>query len=64
MKIIDNFLEPEEYGKMKAILCGEYFPWHYNDYVNSREDKEGFQFIHFFTKTIKCGLTTTMILFR
>ncbi len=48
MKIIDNFLEPEEYGKMKVILCGEYFPWHYNDYVNSREDEEGFQFIHFF----------------
>jgi hypothetical protein len=49
MKIIDNFLEKEDFLKLKKDFESPFFPWYYNDYVNGIEDPmDYYQFVHIF----------------
>lgn len=47
-KIIDNFLEKEEFLKIKNIMMGSYFPWYYNSTVTDYHLKDNFYFTHSF----------------
>lgn len=47
-KIIDNFLEKEEFLKIKNVLTGSNFPWYYNHTVARDNSKDGFYFTHNF----------------
>ena len=48
-KIIDNFLPKNEFNKIQKILMSDYFPWYFNDYVTSIDDKnEEYYFTHVF----------------
>ena len=38
-KIIDNALPQEEFLKIKNVLCGNQFPWHFIDGVTGNEDE-------------------------
>jgi len=49
MKVIDNFLEKEDFLKLKQDFESHFFPWYYNDYVNGIEDPmDYYQFVHIF----------------
>jgi len=51
MKVIDNFLEKNEFLNIKNYLESDTFEWYYNNYVISENNlEENFQFIHFFYK--------------
>ena len=51
MKVIDNFLEQNEFLNIKNYLESDTFEWYYNNYVISENNlEENFQFIHFFYK--------------
>ena len=47
MKVIDNFLNEEDFTKLKNIILKYNFPWYYNDFKTTRNDSN-FQFIHHF----------------
>jgi len=49
-EIIDNFLEKDDFDKIKKCLMGPYFDWYYNDSVIDEEENElnKYQFIHNF----------------
>ena len=49
-EVIDNFLEIDDFNRIKDVLMGEYFPWYFNDFVVNEEKKElnQYQFIHSF----------------
>ena len=47
MKVIDNFLEENEFKKLKNEILKDHFPWYYNDY-KSYENDNNFQFTHNF----------------
>jgi len=51
-EIIDNFLEIEDFNRIKDVLMDEYFPWYFNGYVINEEEKElsQYQFTHTFYK--------------
>lgn len=49
MKILKNFLKKEDFLEIKKVICGDYFPWYYNDAVNYNGDNM-FQFTHAFYK--------------
>jgi len=53
-KVIDNFLDKQDFEKIFYTMSGDNFPWYYNDYVNdNKDDKNHFQFIHgFYDKVI------------
>ena len=49
MKVIDNFLSPEEFAPIKEYMMGPEFPWYFNetvDYIGENANK--FQFVHIF----------------
>jgi hypothetical protein len=46
MKIINNFLEKETHQKIKELLLGNEFPWHYQNAVGSPTDYSDFFFCH------------------
>ena len=49
VKIIDNFLPKEEFQIIQQEICGENFPWFYNDRIsNFKDPKEYFSFFHSF----------------
>ena len=49
VKIIDNFLPKEEFQTIQQQICGDNFPWFYNDRISSPKDpKEYFSFFHSF----------------
>lgn len=53
-KIIDNFLPKNEFNKIQKILMSDYFPWYFNDYVTSIDDKnEEYYFTHVFFNSLK-----------
>ena len=47
-KIYDNFLDPQDFIKLKNYLVGPKFEWYYRDYIAYEGEKEvGMQFTHF-----------------
>ena len=48
MKIIDNFLDQENFDKLQNIIMGENFSWFYNDIIDFEDDIDKYQFIHLF----------------
>ena len=38
MKVIDNFLQIEDFKKIKETVCGINFPWYYNNFSSHKED--------------------------
>jgi len=51
IKIIDDFLNKEEFNKLSETLLSKNFPWFYSDRkvkINGIEHKENFQFTHVF----------------
>jgi hypothetical protein len=38
MKIIDNFLNQEEFNNIKNVMTGRYFPWYYAPCANNNND--------------------------
>ena len=49
MKIIDNFLKPEDLEDLKTIVLGTNFPWYMNDGVTLLGDGH-IQFTHLIYK--------------
>jgi hypothetical protein len=47
-KIIDNFLEKEEFIKIKNMMLNNNFPWYYNNSVSYKDKQDGFYFTHSF----------------
>jgi len=52
-EIIDNFLEKDDFNRIKDTLMSDVFPWYLNDYVIKEEDKKEnkmnqYQFTHNF----------------
>ena len=48
IKIIDNFLKTDEFNNLKNIFLSNSFDWCFDSYINTKEDKDKFQFTHFF----------------
>tara|TARA_R100001086_G_scaffold240023_1_gene165809 strand:+ start:592 stop:1104 length:513 start_codon:yes stop_codon:yes gene_type:complete len=46
IKIKNNFLKPDEFKDIQQVLSSEYFPWYFNDYKVTGDNK--FQFVHRF----------------
>lgn len=38
LKVIDNFLDKEEFDNMQSIIMGDNFPWYYNLYITDKRD--------------------------
>lgn len=54
MKIIDNFLEKDDFLCIKSTFLSKTFPWYYNDSVDYESRKNtlyDFQFTHIFYRT-------------
>ena len=49
-EVIDDFLEKEEFLKIKNTMMGDNFPWFYNSTVANPNLKDGFYFTHCFFK--------------
>ena len=52
-EIIDNFLEVDDFNRIRDVLMGPYFDWHLNNHVINKEDKKElnqYQFTHTFYK--------------
>tara|TARA_B110000503_G_C6990966_1_gene347312 strand:+ start:144 stop:623 length:480 start_codon:yes stop_codon:yes gene_type:complete len=47
MKVVNNFLEKEEFSILQKNILGTTFPWYYNDIKTLPGDKS-FQFVHNF----------------
>jgi|TARA_X000001316_G_C922117_1_gene36941 hypothetical protein len=54
IKIIDNFLDKEDFERIYNMFNSNDFPWYYSDWVNGKGDNPNdFQFIHlFYSKVI------------
>jgi hypothetical protein len=50
IKVIDNFLQKEDFVQLKSFFCSEYFPWYFNSSKSgiSEDEDDHFQFIHNF----------------
>ena len=58
IETVDNFLEPDEFEEIRALMTSDTFPWYYNDHIiregsQSYETlecdvKNNWQFIHLF----------------
>ena len=44
MKIVDNFVDQDKFDELQNLLMGNTFPWFYSDGIDSKEDKNKFQF--------------------
>ena len=47
MKVIDNFLEENQFNQLESIIMGNDFPWYFQDQIVISDDG-GYQFIHGF----------------
>ena len=47
-KIIDNFLNKEEFLKIKKFIMSRDFPWFFQDHVSLKNANDGFYFTHLF----------------
>ena len=51
VKVVNNFLDKEEFNKIYNILSSDEFPWYFSEYITSPKDpKHYFYFIHHFYK--------------
>ena len=52
VETVDNFLELDEFERIKTLMTSDEFPWYYNTFKVSTEstieDNENFQFTHIF----------------
>ena len=49
MKVVDNFLDKNEFTKIKDVLMSNNFPWFYQDVISSPNDqKDHYYFTHIF----------------
>jgi len=58
MKIIDNFLDKNDFSTLKTTLLDSGFPWYFNDFILERGTKKcselyNYQFTHSFFTTNK-----------
>tara|TARA_R110000782_G_scaffold232775_1_gene318956 strand:+ start:640 stop:1137 length:498 start_codon:yes stop_codon:yes gene_type:complete len=52
-KVIDNFLDINEFNAIKKIVSGDNFPWYYNNSITNEKDlKNKFYFTHHFYKDL------------
>ena len=49
-QIIDNFLEKEDFLKIKNTMMSENFEWYYSEDVSNKKSNDGFYFVHNFYK--------------
>jgi hypothetical protein len=49
-EIIDNFLDKENFLKIKNLMLSAYFPWFFNQGVSKEDENDGFFFSHIFYK--------------
>jgi hypothetical protein len=47
-KIVDNFLNKEDFEKIKDFMLSSYFPWYFNGTVSYKKAKDGIYFTHQF----------------
>ena len=49
MRVIDNFIHPDQFQPLQDLMLGHHFPWFYNDGIVGPDDPPGsFQFTHVF----------------
>ena len=58
IETVDNFLEPDEFEQIRALMTSDMFPWYYNDHIIREglqvsetlecDVKNNWQFIHLF----------------
>ena len=48
IKVIDNFLDEKDFGRIKSMLNGSLFPWYYSPTVVAQNKDNQFQFCHMF----------------
>lgn len=61
MKVIDNFLLPEEFAPIKEYMMGPEFPWYFNQTVDyDGEITNKFQFVHNFIMIEKGLVSNSM----
>jgi len=48
IQVIDNFLNKDEFNKIKMIMMSASFPWFYHDHVSQEDEKDKFYFNHNF----------------
>ena len=46
MKIIDNFLELDEFVRIETLMLNDAFPWYYNKSTLTNMDDGNFMFVH------------------
>ena len=51
-KIVDNFLQKNDFDTIKNYIMGNNFPWYYIDEVSKKDVKDGFYFSHTFFKKV------------
>ena len=58
MKVVDDFLDYEEFQPIYELMMGSDFPWFFNDFVNDEEDSgyDEFQFTHSFYRSRERGI--------
>ena len=53
IKVIDNFLDEKDFGRIKSMLNGSLFPWYYSPTVVAQNNDNQFQFCHMFYQNCK-----------
>lgn len=53
IQVIDNFLDKDEFNKIKKAMVSDYFPWFYCDHVSYENENDKFYFTHNFYKDSK-----------
>lgn len=48
IKVIDNFLNDQDFDRVRSMLSGPLFPWYYSSKVSGAEKDKEFQFCHMF----------------
>ena len=55
MKVVDGFLEKNEFTKLQNYFLGGHCQWRYAPFIDNPKDIDKFQFIHvFFYKMQSC----------
>ena len=42
IQVIDNFLDKDEFNKIKTAMVSDYFPWFYCDHVSYENENDKF----------------------
>jgi hypothetical protein len=62
-EIIDNFLNKENFIKIKNLMLDSYFPWYFNKNVSIKNiSEDGFYFTHSFYKNFTISSDKTILL--